>query len=1210
MDGAGGGITGLLCAVGEMVCAGVSINLSRLFEGRECLQVSLDDLSSARRSRELSKHTWMLNGSGVRRLNDPVKTVGINRDVTPEPLLRPAGAAAAVPPAPQTPQMSLVPAQARAHSQTTDAATHISTPIVTREAGRVGEYRQGNNPSAAVMGEYFDTMRQFLRMQESIMTTYLGGKPMPRGAHIPQSRAGRLGSFQAPAEAQVGHVIEAVQQPIAAPAPAAPAPAPVAAPAPAPVAPPPPAPVVAPAPAPAAAPPPAESAPVAEAPAAAAGGTLSRDEVESKLYAIIEETTGYPRDMVGADQNLESDLGIDSIKRVEIVGNLLQELPPAYGNIGDGRKELVAVPTLNGMLDILDKVAGAEAPAEAASPFDQAGADTNTAASTRRLPRHIVEAVAEPVPETVRRQAPTDTIIIVKDGSGIAEALAADLEQAGGQCRLVTPDEIGSDGKLAGVDASTRLGGLINLAGLDVGWMPLDAGEDLIDAQIWRSEQAFFVLLAGALDNLQDGACVMSVSGLGGTFLHTPAAAARGLSIQGGGPGLLKSLQEECPQFRYRAVDIDPGLEAASNARLLSDEFQLCGGRVEVGYPAGCRTVFRTVASDHEQDYSDSRLASEPKVIIATGGARGITAEVLRPLAAKGTTLVLTGRSKLVEEPEEFRALPDAEALRKYLFSQLRDGTLDLTPKDVQSKVAGIIAQREMRQNIEQFSQSGATVAYYSVDVADRDAMSAFVADVRERHGPVTGVVHGAGILEDRNVRDKSGDSWRRVVDVKLKGLLWLQQLIDPDALRFFTVFSSVAGRYGNSGQSDYATANEIMNRLCQQLRSHWGEQVLVKAFCWGPWGATRFGSGMVTPEIEAKFAEKGVTLVDARGGAAHFADELTWPSATVEVISGGGPWESHEASLGRFEFSRPADQTELGPLLGSGTVTIDPKGEQTLAFRIGPRHEYLREHMIDGTPVLPAAVALNMMAEAACVLWPDWIVTEVHRSSLMKGVEMHDDIRAMKIVVSPAPYGDASGFEVPVKLFSVSEKGDQLHYRCCVRLEQSRGALPFHKPSEHNDRSVTADFAYREWLFHGPRFQVIETIHGMSERGANCGMLTSTPQQWLADAEGRWLFDPGLVDAAAQMGLLWARRFFGKSALPARFDRVVRYTDELPARLEMAFEVAEETSEMKVVADVYFCNPQGQVYLAIEGMECIVSEELNRLGGTAEGMGQRGKLA
>jgi hypothetical protein len=48
------------------------------------------------------------------------------------------------------------------------------------------------------------------------------------------------------------------------------------------------------------------------------GGELSRDKLTDMLLSIVEEKTGYPRDMVGLDQSLESDLGIDSIKRIEV----------------------------------------------------------------------------------------------------------------------------------------------------------------------------------------------------------------------------------------------------------------------------------------------------------------------------------------------------------------------------------------------------------------------------------------------------------------------------------------------------------------------------------------------------------------------------------------------------------------------------------------------------------------------------------------------------------------------------------------------------------------------------------------------------------------------------------------------------------------------------------------------------------------------------
>jgi hypothetical protein len=87
---------------------------------------------------------------------------------------------------------------------------------------------------------------------------------------------------------------------------------------------------------------------------AAAGSIVDRDKLGDILLGIVEEKTGYPRDMVGLDQNLEADLGIDSIKRVEVVGAMLQSLPATQREaLTSRRSELNKQATLKGILDLL-----------------------------------------------------------------------------------------------------------------------------------------------------------------------------------------------------------------------------------------------------------------------------------------------------------------------------------------------------------------------------------------------------------------------------------------------------------------------------------------------------------------------------------------------------------------------------------------------------------------------------------------------------------------------------------------------------------------------------------------------------------------------------------------------------------------------------------------------------------------------------------------
>ena len=45
------------------------------------------------------------------------------------------------------------------------------------------------------------------------------------------------------------------------------------------------------------------------------------------MLSVVSERTGYPAEMLGLDADMEGDLGIDSIKRVEIAGTFTQTLP-------------------------------------------------------------------------------------------------------------------------------------------------------------------------------------------------------------------------------------------------------------------------------------------------------------------------------------------------------------------------------------------------------------------------------------------------------------------------------------------------------------------------------------------------------------------------------------------------------------------------------------------------------------------------------------------------------------------------------------------------------------------------------------------------------------------------------------------------------------------------------------------------------------------
>jgi NAD(P)-dependent dehydrogenase (short-subunit alcohol dehydrogenase family) len=1055
---------------------------------------------------------------------------------------------------------------------------------------------------SAVISEYFETMRQFLETQERVMKAFLGDtgalRPPARTHLLPLSAPGAA----APRAAELAAapvVVPTARQYVPAPA----APVPVAAHAPSVEAPPPHPPPAAPPPA---APPPAAApaaAKISQAPFAAPpppasatqapktnGAGLTRDKLLDALLGIVEEKTGYPRDMLGLDQNLEADLGIDSIKRVEVVGALLKFLPDGYREaLSSNRGKLNTQSTLNGMLDLITHAKVGEA----AGPFDSAGVGLETDVVSHP-PRLVMRSQRESILPGMGRRLSRGPFVLTRDHGGVADLLAIKLRTRGADVFIVEPDVLAAEERLLEFcerrSVGAKLGGIVHLAALGAPALTADQGPAEWRAVIQIHEKSFFLLLRQLQSRLTEGAHVVAASGLGGLF-GRDGSATGALQIQGGAPGTLKSLFEERGDLRVKAVDLDPRRGAMELVGDLLAEIELDGGRQEVGYPGGDRTIFVTTGEAVRVDPARNAQL-ENLVVLATGGARGITAEVLRELARPGNTLILTGRSRLPEtEAADTAALAGADALRAHFVAQVRTGTVKLTPGDIHRRVQSIMDLREVRANLADFRAAGSAAEYHSVDVTDETALGALIADIKRRHGRIDGVVHGAGVIEDKLLVDKQSDSWSRVIDTKLIGLLLLQKLVDPAALKFFTVFSSVAGRYGNSGQSDYATANELMNRICVALQARWGSAVAVSALCWGPWGPTKFGAGMVTAETERKFEQRGVYLVSAALGRRLFREELGRSSGTpVEVICGQGPWESEETRRGVVRAAEPPEaKSPLGPLLGNADVVTRPTGEKVLMVRLdSSRHSLLQDHAVDGRLTLVPAAALELLAEAARSVWPRWCMAEVREFRLLQPIDLREGICDLQIHLSPPPYGSSEGFEVSASIEAESGSGrSQVHARCVLRMELTLPSGVAVQRGVHAEKSLAVSVAYGEWLSRGARLQVIEAIDGLSPAGASAQARGTRPAQWMADGRpGHWLFDPALLDAAAQLVALWARSYGEEAAVSACYGRVVRYRDELPARVHMEFTRADSPDPGMIRGNVVFFDGNGTPVLAIEDLD------------------------
>jgi len=369
-----------------------------------------------------------------------------------------------------------------------------------------------------------------------------------------------------------------------------------------------------------------------------------------------------------------------------------------------------------------------------------------------------------------------------------------------------------------------------------------------------------------------DSGRVIVVQDTGGDFGLTADPGPR--AVLGALAGLAKTAAQEWPAVRVAAIDLGPSLAGVeARARALCREIGLGPGTGEVGIDAlGWRSSPRLQAVAPAAD--SSRPPPEPdRAWVVSGGARGVTAHCLIALARRvRLKWAIFGRTPLEEKASAaVGAARSAAELTEVLLGESRARGDKLSPAQLRRQVGAELAAREVRETCAQLRALGSEVRYVALDIADRDAVAAAVADVRRAWGPIRGLVHAAGVLADKALHDQTDAQFAAVYRTKVDGLRTLLAATAADPLAELAIFSSVAARAGNAGQGAYAAANEALNKLGQAERHRRGDRCSVHAINWGPWDG-----GMVTPALKAHFAGRGIPLIPLAAGAECFADLLT----------------------------------------------------------------------------------------------------------------------------------------------------------------------------------------------------------------------------------------------------------------------------------------------------------------------------------------------
>ncbi|MFF0217344.1 SDR family NAD(P)-dependent oxidoreductase [Streptomyces vinaceus] len=929
------------------------------------------------------------------------------------------------------------------------------------------------------------------------------------------------------------------------------------------------------------------AAPVAAAPAPSA-------EVDSgvldALLEVVAEKTGYPVEMLEPGMDVEADLGIDSIKRVQIMG-ALQERFPVSGDVDPER--MAELRTLDDIAGFLAEASGTSAPAPApvAAPaaaeaplvvtYPAASGVGRTFAAVRELPApcRLVGAYAE------RR-----TALVLDDGSKLTPALVDGLRADGWRVEVVAlpgaaafsgaADSVRSlrtwdEDELAAAVTAERLDLVVQLVA-EGGREWADGARRLAHTVLAAKRTQAPLKAAAAAGGRAAFVAVTRLDGANGY-----RGSGGGAALLGGVSGLVKTLAIEVPALFTRTVDLAPGLDdRTAAARFLDEIHDVSTDIADVGHDAEGR---RTVVPSAEPPAGHVQAVPEigaQDLLVVTGGARGITADCLQALVeARPAGLLLLGRSQVSAEPEWARGLEGA-ALKGAIVKRITGAGEKPTPRGVEAVYREVTGSRDVRDNLDRLRATGASVEYLVVDITDATAVRTALAPYAQR---VTGVVHGAGVLADRLISDKTPEEVERVLGTKIVGLGHVLDALRATAdLRHLVFFSSVAGFFGNRGQSDYAVANEALNRLAVRLK-HELPSARVTSVNWGAWDG-----GMVTDDLRAMFASRGVVLVPVATGAGMFAEQFTAARGQDTVIVAGP----------LTPLSAPAEAGSAAP----ATLLID----RTLADIAA--EPVLADHAIDGKRVLPATAALGALVNATERVTGE-PVTEVAAFKVFKGLVMDAAdgpvASRLRLFIEPGPATRPDTVEV---LASAVDDAGQSRPSYGARLATVTTTAPadrtdLARAAREATRTDATPFYRDGTLFHGPALRGLRSVLVSEERLLLLAARLEDGRPARGAYHGRF-HSPVLADLLLQSALVWVRRFRNRACLPMEVASV-RFHAELPADQEFLIAVENVVAGPSGIScSVTALDREGRVLQVLDGVSLVEDPQLEGKFGAVERAG------
>jgi malonyl CoA-acyl carrier protein transacylase len=901
----------------------------------------------------------------------------------------------------------------------------------------------------------------------------------------------------------------------------------------------------------------------ASAPDDEEASTTSTEDLLSEVTTLFAEATGYDIDDFDQDYNLEEDLGIDTVKQAEIFSSLRQRYDLASGD----DFSLSEVSTLRLVVEYVARQRRSKP--TRVETIDAKEEEPHPALGIGNF--KTWQVVTLPAPQDrIRRDLRDAKVIVYGDG-----ALASDFEQeltargadiikfAGGASTLADVESFFRDTRAS---QATHL-----LITLDEGTSSFTAAQ-AYDVM----EGVFFLTRAfGRGMELAAKTHVLFAGRSRGAFgegtKEGTGVLLRSLSA------LAQSLAKEWVHCRCLVTDLDAGESEAAGARRALDEWLSDGPRA-VAWLDGERLTLGRKAIDKAKAVP----LAKGSLVVGTGGGRGVTHAILLELAKRTElNIVVVARTTGIA-PEQSPLFNKNQAQQK----QWAKGVLSVeggrvTPLDVKRCIEKEECRVEVFSNLEKLRETGARVEQVQCDLGDAQAPSV-LEKIRQRHGEVALVLHGAGVEESRLLKDKDDASFARVFGTKARAAMILAEALQP---RKMAMMGSVVGLVGNSAQTDYAAANGFLGGLCRGFLSG-GLNI-----GWTAWG----GAGMATRgSIKQMLDEAGVEFIPLEIGARLGADLINANLEGDYLVCGelGVLGNESIAKIGSGEDDLPLPWVfdRLCPLEDG------VRYHRRLTLERDPGLEH---HRISGVPVLPGVLGVELMAQAALSYgqgqpYPR-TVARLLDVEFKVPVKLFRDAQ-LDIWVHVRP-DTQEGFQLELGSTFEGPNGKTIereHFVARAVFGDERQAEPSLSDMEMaRDPQISRTDLYLRY-FHGEDFKVLDGVLMHGEDGIRAKVGSQRPLWFDRRPHDSFITRPWIREAGFQAAGLWEMVELSRMALPRSVESIelnIPFSDAEKGSVDVRRRPGHVDSN---TFDVWVRSDSGQSYDLMRGYRSAKLRDLD----------------